>query len=106
MKITEHRFHSSMLEREAVISLGVPSGPAAGRPLLWIGGHDHREWLERTRVADYAEQAGMAVVVVDSSKSWGGRDIKQDHYWFESYLTKELPGKLKEWVELPESAQQ
>lgn len=91
MNIREYEFASVCMQRSVKFTLMQPAQVKDAYPVLWIGGPGrHREWFEHTGIAEYADQYGLAVVEADSSESWGGRDIEEGHYYFESYFTGEL----------------
>ncbi|HJC23708.1 MAG TPA: hypothetical protein H9761_08400 [Candidatus Eisenbergiella merdavium] len=97
MEKKEYTWFSRALGEETMVTAGIPKGVKGPLPVLWIDGPGScREWFEHTGIEEYAERAGLAVVEVDSSKSWGGRDIEDGHYFFETFLTRELPEYLRE----------
>lgn len=105
MTVKEISFESEYLKRKATFSLAAPEEVKEGGKILWIGGPGkHREWIDHTHVADYAEKYNMTIVEADSSESWGGRDVEAGHYFFESYFTKELREYVSTLIPVSSSA--
>lgn len=107
MTIKEYSFDSVCMARKVSFTLMTPSDKKEGYPVLWIGGPGrHKEWFENTGIAEYADLYGIAVVEADSSESWGGRDIIDGHYLFESYFTEELRNYVKNIIPFSDNPQE
>ena len=104
MKINEVTFESVCMAGKVTFTLMIPGEKKDSYPVLWIGGPGHhKEWFEHTHIAEYADKYGIAVVEADSSESWGGRDIEEGHYLFESYFTKELRDYVMKLIPMSEN---
>jgi len=100
---------SEVLQRKTGLTLVLPQqtpsrldcieAQPATFPVLFLlhGLHgNHTEWLEKTRIVDYAGDRGIAVVMPDGGKSFYADEAHGDSYW--TYLTTELPTVLRRWV--------
>ena len=106
MKKREYTYFSEALGEETTVTVGIPEGKQGPYPVLWIDGPGScRDWFTYTGIEEYAERAGLAVVEADSSKSWGGRDIEDGPYYFDTFLTKELPEYLSQREDLSDRPQ-
>lgn len=100
MEAKEYVFLSECLGGEAKVMIFVPKNRENdGRnsiPVLWtVGPGDHRKWMMQSDVCRLAEEAGMAVVSVDTTDTWGGLNRPAENYYFEDYLTRELPALVE-----------
>lgn len=99
----EITLESECMARKVSFTLMIPGKKREHYPVLWIGGPGgHKEWFEHTNIAVYADTYGIAVVEADSSESWGGRDIEEGHYYFETYFTRELRNYVKKIIPISE----
>lgn len=97
MEAKEYVLLSECLGGEAKVMISIPQNGGDEKdqlpyPVLWtVGPGDHRKWIDQSDVCRLAEEAGLAVVSVDTSGTWGGLNRQADNYYFEDFLIRELP---------------
>ena len=96
MEAKEYVFLSECLGGEAKVMIFIPKNRENGEdtplPVLWTTGPgDHKKWVEQSDICRLAEEAGLAVVSVDTSGTWGGLNRPGENYYFEDFLVRELP---------------
>lgn len=92
MEIKEYGFSSKCLGCEAKVMVFAAQNTEIAGPILWtVGPGDHKRWMEQSNICQLAEEAGISLVSVDTSGTWGGLNRPEDNYYFEDFLIKELP---------------
>jgi putative tributyrin esterase len=101
LKVVKGVLQSTLMRREMPYRVLLPSGPAAGResyPVLYLlhglfGSCDN--WLELTKIAEYADGRNIAIVMPEGGDGWytDSASVESDRY--ESYFTSELAPKIE-----------
>lgn len=114
MALNECRYYSEVLGTWCTMNVIVPqisylqhtTGKAEGTPLarkdpkgvdhkwptLWLLhglGDDHSGWIRRTRIEEYAQEAGIAVVMPAAGRSFYADMDRGGSYW--TFISEELP---------------
>lgn len=97
METKEYVLLSECLGGEAKVMIFVPKNRKVPSPVLWtVGPGDHKRWMEQSDICRLAEEAGLMIVSVDTSGTWGGLNRCDENYYFEDYLIKELPSLVSQ----------
>lgn len=90
------------------VEVFLPQRPAAGKkyPLLMLlhgRGTDRTQWLKSVRLERYAEEAGIALALIQGNQSFYV-DSAAGYLWGQ-YVTQELPEKLALWFPISDRSQ-
>ncbi len=98
--ITEATFHSESLQRDMRYSVIFPAGYAQGNhryPVLYLlhGLYgNHKDWLTRTRLIQYAKSYPLVIVMPDAGNSWYTNSVTAPQDKFEDYILKDVVAEI------------
>lgn len=101
------KFYSTILQLMTTVNVIVPDSIAPERPpavlyLLHGLGGDADSWLTQTPLVRYVGDRQLIVIMPEVHRSFYADMICGNHYW--TYLTNELPQKIKTWFPLTSDA--
>lgn len=94
------RFYSTTLDLMTTVNVIIPNECSTDRPpatlyLLHGLAGDSESWLQNTSLERYASQMNLIIIMPNGDRSFYTDMADGNRYW--SYLTKELPAKMRSW---------
>ncbi|WPQ68726.1 alpha/beta hydrolase [Weissella paramesenteroides] len=101
MAINRLSFYSEELEMKTGINVILPEHPSGeGKTLLLLHGlgDDENSWLDRTRLAEYAENTDLTIIMPRVDRSYYA-NRNGDSKYFE-YISQEILQRCQQWFHL------
>ncbi|RYL89253.1 alpha/beta hydrolase family protein [Sporolactobacillus sp. THM19-2] len=100
MALMTTRFYSETLQLDTTVNIIIPDKLQKDHPLAVLYllhglSDDSSTWLMHSSVLRYAENRPFLIIMPDVHRSFYTDMAFGNHYW--TYLTKELPKKIKGW---------
>lgn len=101
MAISRLSFYSDQLGMKTTINVILPEHPSGeGKTLLLLHGlgDDENSWLDRTRLAEYAENTNLTIIMPRLDRSYY-TNRNGDSQYFE-YINQEILQRCRQWFHL------
>lgn len=97
-------YNSAILQMPVMLDVLLPQGHGDYKVLYLLhgAGGDHESWILKSRIADYAEGANLAVIMPSGNNKFYVNNMDGKNYFL--FITEELPDICQKWFKISKNS--